>query len=295
MMQTTVMRDSLVGDAWIAEACRQNPVQRVLDEKTGQPNGNILTGPVRLAFTDSILEAKPAMAADPNSRKTHSCTVLFTPYTDLTIFWEEYYKIAAASFANLYNPAMGQYVGMDNPIFDQGLKAVKYAGFTTGCMATNMSSNFRPSVVDTRMNPITDPAKIYPGVWAIVACNAYASGTRSPRKGPRFGLVSIVIIGDDKPLGGGPADPKAQFRGVQVKPPVGVPASAFGQNVQSPPGGSPVGTFYPPGAPMVPAGTPAPYPGVQTAPPTAVPYMPPGVPLARPPLGSGDEDISQFM
>lgn len=289
-MQTTVMRDSMVGDAWIQEACRLNPVQRVIDEKTGQPNGNILSGPVRLAFTDNVLKPGPKMKSDPKSAVGYSCTILWTPYADLAIIWEEYYKICASDFADCYNPHMQQYA-VDNPIYDQGTKAVKYSGFTAGCMASNVSSNFAPQVVDMRGNPITDERRVYPGVWAICALNAYASGKKTPRKGPRFGLQSIMLIGDDKPLGGGAPDPKTLFKGVQVKPPVAVPGMGFGQGVPTgapgaPPVGAPaVGQFYPPSPPSGAMGGPA-------------PGMPPGMPprpMTPPPPGSGEEDLSQFM
>lgn len=281
--QTTVMRDSMVGDAWIQEACRQNPVQRVIDEKTGQPNGNILTGPVRLVFTDAVFEAKPKMKSDPNSKVGYQSGILFTPYTDMAIFWEEYYKIAASDFPSHWNAQAQQYYGLDNPFFDQGTKQ-KYNGFTAGLWASTFSSNFPPDVVDTRGNPITDHKAIYPGVWAIVACNAYASGKNAPRKGPRFGLVSIMKIADDKPLGGGAPDPRTLFKGVTVKPPVAVPQGAFGQAVRTGAPGTPpvgqaaVGQFYPTSAP---AG----------APPMA------GAPMGAPPAGPGpaDEDLSQFL
>jgi hypothetical protein len=246
-MTTTCMRSSIVGDAWIQEMCRLNPVQRVMGEN-GQPNGNILTGPVRLSFCDSLFTAQRAMKSDANSRVVHATSMLFPPFTDFAIFWEEFYRIAAADFASHYDAPSGQYYGLDNPIFDQGTK-LKYDGYTPGLMALNTSSQFKPPVVDMRGNP-TDPSKVYPGVWAIVALNAYASGKQAPRKGPRFGLQSVMIIGDDKPIsGGGAVDPKAQFANVSVRPPTTVAPAAFGQAVQTPPQGQGVAAFYPPGAP----------------------------------------------
>lgn len=286
-MQTTVIRDSVVGDSWIAEMARLNPVSRIIGED-GKPNGNISTGPVRLAFCDALFTAKPKMKSDANSKVGFGATILFTPYADMAIFWEEYYRICAADFSSYYNPANQQY-NVDNPLYDQGTKA-QYGGFTTGCWATNASSNYKPPIVDMRMNPITDESKVYPGVWAIAALNPYASGKpNKPKKGPRFGLQTLMIIGDDTPLAGGAPDPRAQFKGVSVKPPVGMPAQAFGQNTQQPPGAPPANTYYPPGGhlpPQMPQGmAPPPGGGVPAYTPA---YLPP------PPPGNGDEDLSAF-
>lgn len=208
-MTTTVMKNSQVGDQWIQDMSRLNPVQRVVDDK-GSVTDSILSGPVRLAFTDSLFTAKPQMKKDPTSKLKHSVTMLFTPYTVFDLYWEDYYKVAASDFASHYNPEARQYYGLDNPIYDQGTK-MKYPGFTPGLMAMNVSSNFKPHIVDPQGNLIVDERRVYPGVWAIVATNRYASGKQAPRKGPRFGLQTIMIIGDDAVLASGAPDPKMQF------------------------------------------------------------------------------------
>lgn len=286
MPDTTVMKDSQVGDAWIAEACRLNPVQPVLAED-GTPTGNWLTGPVRLNFCDSLMVAKPQMKSDPNSALKHSTAVLFTPYTNMQAFWDEYYRIAAAEFSEFWNPAMNQYVGIDNPITDQGFKAHKYSGYTPGLWTTNMSSNFKPPIVDARGNPIVDPAKVYAGVWAILSFNTYASGKKFPKKGPRFGLQSVMLIGDDKPLTGGAVDPRTQFGAVKVTAPVAVAAQNFGR-----PGAPPTG------APGTPPAAASYYPanGIPASTHLAVPPRPAGAPFQPPthPPAEDDFDISQF-
>lgn len=277
-MDTTVMRKSIVGDDWIREMCRLNPVQRIVDDK-GVPTGNILSGPLRLSFCDTLMEAGPMMKSDPKSRLGHASALLFTPFTDFTIFWEEYYRIAAADFANCYDAASRQYYGIDNPLIDQGNKASKYEGYTPGLLMTNTSSQYKPAIVNGQMMPVTDPSKVYAGVWAIVSLNAYASGKGQPKKGPRFGLQTVMLIGDDTNLGGGAPDPRTQFKGVNVKPPVAVPAQAFGAGapIGMPPGAPSIAAFYPPGAP-------APVGGYQPA--QALPPPPPGA--------ADDEDWRQF-
>lgn len=229
-MATTIMRDSVVGDDWIRQMVSLNPVQRVLDAATGQPNGNILTGPVRLAFCDSLLEAKPQMRSDPTSKLAHSAMLLFPPITDMSIFVEEYYNVGHRDFPTFYNREQNRFFGLDEAYTDQAAKSGKYAGFTPGSMCMTVSSKFKPAIVDAQGNPIIDPNRVYAGVWAIVAVSAYASGKNAPRKGPRFGLQQIMLVGDDTKLSGGAPDPSKTFAQAKVAAPAAVPGSAFGQN-----------------------------------------------------------------
>jgi hypothetical protein len=224
-MTTTAMRDSIVGDQWIYEMCQLNPPGKVM--VNGQWNGNITTGPVRLAFVDSVFEKQPSMKNDPKSRLVHSINCLFPPWADLTVFREEWNRIAAAEWGNLWNGVT--FVGLDDPIRNQGEKAHQYSGFTPNCYFINPSSEYAPLVTDIRGNPVVDRTKVYAGVWAIVAVNSYASGKGSPRKGPRFGLQAIMIIADDTNLAKGAAvTHKDVFSGVNVKPPANAIPAGFG-------------------------------------------------------------------
>lgn len=282
-MTTTCMRDSRVGDEWVQRTCANNPVQRVLGPD-GRPNGNILTGPVRLSFTDSIFVAKPSQKGDTTSPLKHGCTLLFPPFADMTIFWEEYNRIASAEFSKHWNGQ--QWVGLQEAYYNAGMKAHQYSGYTPNLYAMNVSSQIKPNVVDPRNNPIIDPAKVYPGVWAIVAVSGYASGKNFPKKGPRFGLQSIMVIADDQNLAGSAPDPRTLFGGVNVQPPAMAPAQQFGQQPpgaygQQPMGAPPVGqaavaSYYPPQQP----------PGQWQAPPAQPGY---------PPVPFDPNDISRFM
>lgn len=226
MGKTTMMKDSDIGDAWIMECYRQNPPQFVVDPKTGQPTTNILTGPVRLAFTDALFEAQKKMKNDPDSKIGFYCAILFPPITDMGIFAYEYDRVAKAEFANHWN---GQgWGGLDPYARNQAEKAHQYAGYTPNCMFMNISSGYKPAIVDSRMNPIVDKTQVYAGCWAIVSVSCYASGKSTPRKGPRFGLQTIMKIADDTNLGGAAPDPRAMFGNVKVQPPTGAVAAGFG-------------------------------------------------------------------
>lgn len=243
MPLTTLVRDSEIGDAWIKQACEMNPVQFV----QGQP-GNILTGPVRLAFVDNLFEAGLKMKTDPNSKTGYQCAILFPPTADLTIFFQEYERVAKADFAQHWN---GQtWAGLEPCIRNQGEKAHQFSGYTPNCGFFNASSNYKPAVVDTRMNPIVDRNQVYAGCWAIVVVNCYAAGKNKPKKGPRFGLQTVMKFADDKNLGGAAPDPRTMYGSVKVIAPSGPVAGAFGQ--QPPPaqqfGQSAVQQFYNPPA-----------------------------------------------
>lgn len=281
-MTTTIMRDSMVGDEWIARCCQAVPVQRVIDQKTGNPTNDILTGPVRLAFVDSLFELQAPSAQVPNPK--HGAAVLFTPYTDFTLFYDEYHRICAREFPEHYDAASGQYYGLHSPFRDQGEK-LKFGGFTPGLTFMSCTSKFKPPIVDQNYNPIVDKKRVYAGVWAILGLNCYAF--KDPRKkGVGFGLQSVMLIGDDSNLGSKGPDVRQQFGGVAgaIAPPAIAPGSGQGMPMGGAPGQPPANLAPPPGgthaAPPRPAGPPGAPAGNYAA-----PVMPGHVPAAPPAAG----------
>lgn len=234
-MTTTIMKDSIIGDAWIKEMCERNPIQLGVDPTTGQPNGLILSGPVRLSFPH-LLEPSPP---NPNSQfartsDMYEVTILFPPYANLALLEQELYNVNLANFKDRLNPQTGQFVGLKDSIRSCDEK-FNLNGYTTGLKFTRLSTQFKPGVFDARQQPITDKSKVYPGVWAIVAMNAYASGVKNPNpqavKQARFGVVNVMIVGDDTNLGAGGAAPTASatFGNVSVRAPATSPGAAFSQ------------------------------------------------------------------
>lgn len=292
-MTTTVMRNSIVGDQWIYAAAQAIPIQRVLDEKTGQPTGEILTGPVRLAFCDLFELPKPT-ARIKNDNPKFGTMALFHPWYGQfggNILQEEYYAVVGKEYPEHYDQQTGQYYGLYSPFRKQEEK-LKFGGFTPGLMFMTCTSKFKPPVVDSRGNPIIDPSKVYPGVWAVLSINAYPIKD-DRKKGAAFGLQSVMLIGDDEPLGGGPADPNKTFGGVKgaiaapIVPPHlnriptgGAPGAPI---TQVPSHGMPPG--YAPPAPV--AAPPAP----SYVAPAAPTYHPP-MPSVAPPAPQGDDDTS---
>lgn len=276
------MKDSIVGDAWIKQACDAIPVQYVFDDK-GEQTTNFLTGPVRLAWPNIFELPKPSPT---QQNPKYGASVLFTPYVDWTIFTAEYNRILAETFASYYNPSDGQYYGLHSPFRQQAEKAARFKGFTTGLTFITATSKFKPPVVDTQFNPIFDPARIYPGVWACLAINAYAYGVNppQPKKGVGFGIQSVMILGDDMMFGGGAADPKQQFARAQGAPPSVVRPDmtqmgrVAGGGAPSAPGMPPMGGSPGPLPPAAPYPAAAPSPNAPFPPPapgphgTATPY-----------------------
>jgi len=223
-MTTTIMRDSIIGDDWIRQTANNVPVQRKIGAD-GQPTGDILTGPVRLAFCESIF----APSEKPEGEGKFSVLALYTPFFDPRIFYEEYYAACAREYPQHYDAGSQQYFGLHSPFKDQSEK-LNYGGFTPGLVCMTHSTQYRPQVVDVRGNTIVDPNKLYAGVWALLAVKPYAFGKAGKtkdgqpmKKGIGFGLQSIMLIADDTRFGGGGPDAKALFAGVNIPTPIARP------------------------------------------------------------------------
>lgn len=275
-MTTTIMKNSKVGDAWIMEACRANPIGHVIDPTTGQPTENISTGPVRLAFLH-LLQPQAPQNNDGNAKPKYGVMAIYPPANvqNYQLLYNEYYRLIGQEFPTFYNQHMNppQYVGLEVPFHDQATK-MKYSGFTPGSLYINHTTQFRIPIVDSNQNPITDESRLYAGVWAILVVNPYVYGKSPPRpkKGASFGLQAVMIIGDDERLDGAGIDPRMAFAGAKVAPPAINPA-ALGGLVPAAATGLP-GMGRPPVSPQV-------------------PMMPPGMPSTFPaapfpaPLGPG--------
>lgn len=243
---STLMTNSIVGDKWVREVCQNNPTVMLPGE-----NRLISSGPVRLAFCDTLWEPK-APSGQPNGTPKYSVCGLYSPFADMNVYYSEYYRICAEMFADHYNPHLQPpgYSGLENPFHDCAQKAHKFEGFTPGLLYVNHTSKFKPSIVDATpaKNIITDKAKVYPGVWAILVVNAYGYGKSppQPKKGVSFGLQAVMIIGDDQNLAGGGIDPREAFKHANVRPPAINPASLAGLAPPPPPGAAP-GRPYTPG------------------------------------------------
>lgn len=256
----TLMTDSVVGDKWIRDACLANPTVMLPGEAR-----LISTGPVRLAFCDTLWEPK-APSNNPNGTPKFGTTALYTPFVDMNVFYAEYWRLCAEKFASYWNPHLnggqGGYAGLESPFHDGANKAHKFQGFTPGLHYMAHTSKFKPRIVDSTpaKNDILDRSKVYAGAWALLVVNAYSYGISppQPKKGISFGLQGVMLIGDDTNLAtGGGIDPREAFANAKVQPPMVNPATLAGIATPPPPGappraptgGVPGGSFQPPPPP----------------------------------------------
>jgi len=236
MPGSTLIMNSNVGDSWVRQACQQNPTRM-----SATHEGMIETGPVRLAFCDTLFEPK-APQNQPMAQPKYSCCALYTPFTDMNVFYAEYYRVCGEMFREYFNPHINGYSGLENPFHDCATKAHKFEGFTPGLTYINHATRFKIPIVDNQMNPIIDKSKVYPGVWAILLVNAYGYGKSppQPKKGVSFGLQAVLIMGDDMNLSGGGVDPRQVFANVKVQPPTINPGALGGLALPGQPGAPPM-------------------------------------------------------
>jgi hypothetical protein len=268
-----MMRNSQVPADWLARTIQANPLTKV--------GNDFISCPVRLVFAHIMApNPKPLNAKrDPTNNPLYEVTALFPPGGQEQInavLWPTFYEKMRSNFPENFNAHDGTFHGLHIPWEDQGKKASnpKYVGYTPGLPYAKFTSGYKPQIVDPAGNPIVDPARIYPGVWAIVSFNLHVYGKNPPYpiKGVGLGLQCVMLIADDMRLGGGAPDASKQFAGVKVDAQFNA-AAAFARMT---PGAAPP----PPGAIMPPpqtVGGPPPPPGYGAAPP------PPGYGAAPPP------------
>lgn len=267
---------------WIADAVRQNPVTALLGPD-GQPDGNYRTCPVRLSWSDLFEPEKPKKQGDGSMSAggKYGTTLLFPVGADLSVLQNAAVQLAYQKEPSAY--VNGQFYGVHMPFRDQAEKCMKVEGYMPGGVFFAVKSKFQPQILmpgpagaDGRVQwlPVTDPKKVYPGVWAICVINPFWFN-QGVKKGVSFGLQNVCLISDDQQFGGGGGrDAQRDFSGVQI-----TPNADFSQMMASAPSALPP----PPGAPSAPMSImPAPQPV----------YQQPTAPL---PLPGAADDLASVL
>lgn len=209
---TTRFKDSKLSHDWFEKCMHDNPVQAIIDPKTGQPSGNYTTGPVRLSWCEPLFRPKK----DAKGNDVYSTACLFPLGQSLDLLSQVVTQCGMVAFPQNVTASGFVWHGLRTPFHDQAEKAHKYEGYMPGAYYMNSSSRFPPRIVDVRMNDIVDPKRVYPGVLAIMSVNPYDYDNLN--KGVSLGIQSIVIIGDDKNIGGGKGgNPQRDFAGINVQ------------------------------------------------------------------------------
>lgn len=201
-----------MSDAWIKSAVEKNPCV-LLD------SGNIRTCPVRLSFPNIFQRSKPMEAGKDGK---YGGNLVFPAYADLALLKKIAGEASLAKWANA-----GQKGGpkLKNPFKDQSEMADRYEGYGEEGTYISTVSDKMVSVLDNRMQQISDPERVYPGVWVVATIRPFAYD-KGVNKGVSFGLQGLMIVADDKRLGGGGSSP-SDFKGIELDATVNT-AGVFG-------------------------------------------------------------------
>lgn len=205
---TFEMKDSDMDAAWIADMWAKNPCTKILDQN-GTPNGNYRTGPLRLGFVNIFERGKPVPPATQGKFGSH---LIFPIAADLAVL-----KGAATETALAKWPTAGQQGGptLHTPFRQQSEKQ-NLSGYNPGgIFIVATADQQQPYCVDPRGAPITDKAKLYSGVWALAVIRPF-DFDKGMKKGVGFGLQGVIVIADDRNLGGGGSNPLADMAGAQI-------------------------------------------------------------------------------
>lgn len=197
---------------WIDRALKNNPCVDI-------GGGNFRTTVCRLSFPNLWERSRPI---PPNTEGKFGANLVFPVGANLKILKDA----AAAVGQDKWGNRAGT-MRLKHPFKDQAEMADRYAGYEQGgeyIIAT--SAKTRPMIVDPRNQAITDESRVYPGVWAVAIIRPFAY-EQTVNKGVAFGLQGVMLVSDDKQLGGGGIDPGAAFGGVNVDASYN-PAGAFG-------------------------------------------------------------------
>lgn len=145
----------------------------------------VLTAPFRASFP-ALFE--PTSMYE-NQEKKYEVTMLFPRETDLKLLK----KIAKAAIKEKWKNERPSNLKIP---FRKGSEKPSLEGYDDVIFA-KASSKRKPKIIDQRKQPVTDPEKIYPGIWLRAVVNAYCYDTAG-NKGVSFGLQHVQIVRDDE-------------------------------------------------------------------------------------------------
>ena len=190
-----------LSDAWIANAVKANPCVILA-------SGNLRTCPVRLSFPNIFQRGKPV---PPATEGKYGANLVFPAAADISLLKEEVTRVTKAKWANA-----GEKGGpkLKNPIKQQSEMKDRYDGYGDEGVFVSANSGRQVQVFDSRQQLVSDPERVYPGVWVVATIKAdtYDVGVN---KGPTFYLQGLMLVADDKRLGGGGSSP-SDFSGIQL-------------------------------------------------------------------------------
>ena len=202
----TLMADTNMTDEWIKKACERNPI-RVLD------SGNILLCPTRGSFLNLFERSRPI---PPATEGSYGGNLIFPTCADLSVLEKAVIEVLKEKCPDALSPDPKKRVKVKSPFKDQG-DMLKYDGYVEGGKFISATSKKnRPVLVDARQQIVTDETLVYPGVWVVCTVRPFWYD-KGVNKGVSFGLQSVMLVADDKNLGGGGGgNDAADFAGVNI-------------------------------------------------------------------------------
>ena len=202
----TLMADTNMTDEWIKKACERNPI-RVLD------SGNILLCPTRGSFLNLFERSRPI---PPATEGSYGGNLIFPTCADLSVLEKAVIEVLKEKCPDALSSDPKKRVKVKSPFKDQG-DMLKYDGYVEGGKFISATSKKnRPVLVDARQQIVTDETLVYPGVWVVCTVRPFWYD-KGVNKGVSFGLQSVMLVADDKNLGGGGGgNVAADFAGVNI-------------------------------------------------------------------------------
>lgn len=202
----TLMADTNMTDEWIKKACERNPI-RVLD------SGNILLCPTRGSFLNLFERSRPI---PPATEGSYGGNLIFPTCADLSVLEKAVVEVLKEKCPDALSSDPKKRVKVKSPFKDQG-DMLKYDGYVEGGKFISATSKKnRPVLVDARQQIVTDETLVYPGVWVVCTVRPFWYD-KGVNKGVSFGLQSVMLVADDKNLGGGGGgNVAADFAGVNI-------------------------------------------------------------------------------
>jgi hypothetical protein len=178
----------------IESLVKRYPSARIVDAKTGKEQDKWRTPIARVAFADLVEAGK---------KGKFGCALLFPVDAQLQAMSDAGKAARMAKFGNEVPK------GFRSPWRKQDENVGKYDGFIAGAFYINVTSTFKPPLVDARGQPLTvNDENIYSGAWVRATVTCYAYDTDG-NKGVAFGLNSLQLIAHDERFGG--FDPASHF------------------------------------------------------------------------------------
>lgn len=182
-------------------------------------------GPFRVSFPHLF---EPHSAPD-SDREHYELTLLLPPGTDLKPFRKLALSAARGMFegatwdkrsGNIKAKIGNKTKTLKNPIRSNEEKCDDYPeSFEEDghhVIARSGTKRPRPKVVDAKLKEITDPRRVYGGVWVMASISAYAWNHKTGGPGVSFSLEAVQVVKDDEPFGEGGVDVEDVFEPVDT-------------------------------------------------------------------------------